>query len=226
MSGYVGLVQKDGVTPVDGTNPLFVGGSTAAGSTDSGNPVKVGGKFNVTPPTLTDGQRGDLQLDNMGSLSVTLRQANNGTAVVVVAPSDGQSLVGVGLRVLTVGELYNGTTGDMARSAQGAVNANTGIGVMAVEEAGRTFSNITTATTTTSKSGKGFLHSVTINTFVASATITIFDNTAASGSKIATITLPSTITSLGPITLMYNVAFSTGLTVVTSGATDITVAYR
>ena len=37
-------------------------GNVAAGTTDSGNPVKVGGKYNATAPTLVDGQRGDIQL--------------------------------------------------------------------------------------------------------------------------------------------------------------------
>lgn len=45
-------------------------GNAAAGATDAGNPVKIGGKYNATPPTLTDGQRGDLQLDTMGNVLV------------------------------------------------------------------------------------------------------------------------------------------------------------
>lgn len=44
------------------TTTLVVGGNVAAGATDSGNPLKVGGKYNSTLPTLTDGQRGDSQL--------------------------------------------------------------------------------------------------------------------------------------------------------------------
>lgn len=45
-----------------------VGGNVASGATDSGNPVKAGGKYNSTLPTLTDGQRGDVQLDSRGRL--------------------------------------------------------------------------------------------------------------------------------------------------------------
>lgn len=86
--------------------------------------------------------------------------------------------------------------------------------------------NINSATTTTVKSGAGSLYTITINTPVASATITLYDNTAGSGTKIATITLPSTITSLGPMTLNYGVSFATGLTIVTSGATDLTASYE
>lgn len=89
------------------------------------------------------------------------------------------------------------------------------------------YANITTLTTTTVKSGAGFLHALTIMTPVASSVITIYDNTAASGTKIGTITLPVTITNQGPITIPVNVSFSTGLTVVTgTAASDITVSFR
>lgn len=43
-------------------------GNVGAGATDAGNPVKIGGKYNATPPALTDGQRGDLQLDATGNV--------------------------------------------------------------------------------------------------------------------------------------------------------------
>lgn len=81
-------------------------------------------------------------------------------------------------------------------------------------------SNITTATTTTVKSGAGFLHSITVNTTAAGA-ITIYDNTAASGTKIGTIKA-----SVVEQTFFFDVSFSTGLTIVTAAASDITVSYR
>ncbi len=46
-------------------------GNVAANAADSGNPVKVGGKYNATPPTLDDGDRGDLELDVKGNTKVT-----------------------------------------------------------------------------------------------------------------------------------------------------------
>lgn len=88
------------------------------------------------------------------------------------------------------------------------------------------YKNITTATTTVVKARPGLLHTLTINTVIASATITVYDGLDAMGTKVATITLPSTITSDNPVTLVLDTAFTTGLTVVTSGATDLTVAYR
>jgi hypothetical protein len=47
-------------------------GNVASGSTDTGNPIKVGGRFNTTPPVLANTQRGDLQLDAAANLKSTL----------------------------------------------------------------------------------------------------------------------------------------------------------
>lgn len=57
--------------PVAVGNPLPVAGNVASGSADSGNPVKVGGVYNTTPPTLTNGQRGDMQLAADGSQRIS-----------------------------------------------------------------------------------------------------------------------------------------------------------
>lgn len=86
--------------------------------------------------------------------------------------------------------------------------------------------HVASATTTVVKSGAGVLHTLTINKPVASDTITIYDNTAGSGTAIAIPTIPSTVTGESPFTLIYDAAFATGLTVVTSGSDDITVSYR
>ena len=84
------------------------------------------------------------------------------------------------------------------------------------------YTNITGQATTTIKSGAGVLHKVCINTPAATGTITIYDNTAGSGTKIATITAYA---STNPC-LSYDAAFSTGLTVVTATASsDITISY-
>jgi hypothetical protein len=86
------------------------------------------------------------------------------------------------------------------------------------------YQNITTEATTTLKSTPGVLHTITFNNPVATGTVTIYDNTAASGTKIGTITVPS---SPMPVTLTYDVAFWTGLTIVTGAENmDITVSFR
>jgi hypothetical protein len=89
-------------------------------------------------------------------------------------------------------------------------------------------SSITTQTTTVVKNTPGTLHSIIIPTPVASATVKIYDNTAGSGSVILdTITFPATLLSSGPVCLIFDVIFATGLTIVTAGATmSLGVYYR
>jgi hypothetical protein len=85
------------------------------------------------------------------------------------------------------------------------------------------YKNITTDATTTLKSAPGYLHTVCVNTPAATGTITIYDNTAGSGTKIGTIT---SFASVGGC-FIYDVAFWTGLTIVTATATpDVTVTFR
>lgn len=86
--------------------------------------------------------------------------------------------------------------------------------------------NIAAAATTVVKSGAGFLHAIIINAHVATGVITIYDNTAAAGTVIATITCGANVLSDPPITAIYDVSFSTGLTIVTTQNTNLTVSYR
>lgn len=86
-------------------------------------------------------------------------------------------------------------------------------------------SHITAAapTTTVVKTGQGVLHSITLNKPTATAVITVYDNTAASGTVIGIITIPA---NPQPATLVYDVTFNTGLTIKTeTAASDITVSY-
>lgn len=95
---------------------------------------------------------------------------------------------------------------------------------MAAVDSNNNYTNITGDTTTTVKSGPGTLHCITFNNPTATEVITIYDNTAASGTKIGTITIPAS-PQLG--TLFYDVAFATGLTIFTATAvSDITVSWR
>lgn len=66
---------------------------------------------------------------------------------------------------------------------------------------------------------QGVLHSLVINTTVASA-VTVYDSLVGSGTAIATFQA-----SAGLGTYIYDVRFTVGLTIVTAGASNITVAY-
>lgn len=89
---------------------------------------------------------------------------------------------------------------------------------------GLLFNNITTATTTVVSSVPCVLYRIIKNKKVLSGVTTIYDNTAASGTKVGTITEPATLLD-NQIALEYGVNCSTGLTIVTSAAEDITVVY-
>ncbi len=83
--------------------------------------------------------------------------------------------------------------------------------------------NITTQTTTLVKTGAGALHILTFNKPVATGTVAIYDGLTAAGILLATITVPA---SPQPVSLFYDITFSTGLTIVTGVANqDITVSY-
>ena len=78
-------------------------------------------------------------------------------------------------------------------------------------------------TTTLVKSGAGFLHSITFNKPVATGVVKIDDALTDTTPVIGTITTPA---SPQPFTVTYDIAFSVGLTIVTStAAQDITVSY-
>lgn len=202
-------------------------GPGAHGAAVTGNPNLIAGYASNTAPTaVTTGQAARLWVGLNGELTVSLGARNAASAATSPSAIFGYDASGNSAPLFTAGMAYDGTNVIPLRSITGAVADGTGIGVTAVEQAGALFSNITTGTTTTVKSGKGILHKIVLNTYVAAATITIYDNTAASGTKIGTLTLPATITGDTPITLPYDLQFSTGLTLVTSGATDITVIYR
>lgn len=78
----------------------------------------------------------------------------------------------------------------------------------------------TGTTTTTLKAGSGVLHSLTINT-TAAAAVTVYDSLSGSGTLIATFPASAVVG-----TYTYDIEFTTGLTFVLAGASDITVAFR
>lgn len=107
ITGTVGVTQS--------TSPWVVGGNVASGATDSGNPVKIGGVNNTTQPTLTDGQRGDLQTDTRANLKTVLYANNTATTASFNADNaDGVAVSATAnkLVVLNRNSVYNGTTWD------------------------------------------------------------------------------------------------------------------
>jgi hypothetical protein len=85
-----------------------------------------------------------------------------------------------------------------------------------------TYFHGTTAATTVLKYSAGNLHKITLNKPTGTL-ITLYDNTAASGSVIAVIATPA---QANPVTLDYNIPFAIGLTIVTTGTWDYTIVYE
>lgn len=83
---------------------------------------------------------------------------------------------------------------------------------------------ITDQSTTLVKSGSGFLHAIVLNKPTENTTVKIDDALTDTTPVIGTITIPE---KPQPTTLIYDLGFNTGLTIVTGTAnSDITVIYR
>lgn len=90
---------------------------------------------------------------------------------------------------------------------------------------GAKFTNVAASATTVVKTGAGILHRIVVNTALATGTLTIYDNTAASGTKIATVTIPAA-PAPSHFVLEFQCAFATGLTIVGATANiDYTAVY-
>lgn len=122
----VKIAGKDGAGNVqtllvgtDGSSAVV--GSVAAGATDSGNPVKIAGKYNSTQPTLTDGQRGDFQVDSRANARVTLFKADTGSNIgALTLDSDATAAANLGLFTQAFATLFNGTSWDRQRGTVAA----------------------------------------------------------------------------------------------------------
>lgn len=95
--------------------------------------------------------------------------------------------------------------------------------------------NITSNATTVVKSSDGVLEGIVINNNTTGGTITVYDNTTNSGTKIMTMSIGTPTGGLlsnsgkpPPSFVEIGVEFNTGLTIVTAGSTanDITVRYK
>jgi len=108
-------VPVSGTVTATPTGTQDVQGNVASGASDSGNPVKIGGRYNSTQPTLTNGQRGDIQQDTRGNIKATLMVNDTGTTISAEADNaDGvaSSATTNNLSAMARNTVYNGTTWD------------------------------------------------------------------------------------------------------------------
>ena len=89
VSGAVSISNFPTTQNVSGS--VVAVGNVGAGVVDSGNPVKMGGKYNASTVTLLDLQRGDVQLDAngnqkmVGTVTVTALQGHSVSGTVAVS---------------------------------------------------------------------------------------------------------------------------------------------
>ena len=208
VSGTVAATQSGtwNVTNVSGVVSLPTGASTAANQTtgnsslssiDTKTPALVTGRVPVDGSAVT-------QPISAASLPLPAGAATQATLSSIDAKFS--------------------ALGQNTMSASTPVVLSSNHSDISVKNKSSSFSNITTTGTTTIKSGAGIFRRLVINTKgVSSNTFTIYDNTAGSGTVIATV---DTVNSTG--SLEYGLAFSTGLTIVSASGTsaNATVIYE
>lgn len=227
-------VDASGALAVTGTGTASVTSATTLFSLDTTGYSSI--SVQVTSPGTTTTITYEVSNDNatwvteygmpvnsIGSLSVAIPVTTSATAGHLVFPAFARyfrarvSTYGSG----TVTAFYALRQAQLQPSIFTQLTAATSqVSLGAATSGGYSFNHITTATTTTAKSGAGTLHTIAVNKGVAVATITVYDNTAGSGTVIAVIAADN------PATYTYDIAFATGCTLVTSGANDVTVSYK
>lgn len=203
-SRYVALTDGAGNLSAAG------GGGGTVDISDAGGVNIVAVKASSIPPVITDPALVVSVSPNSAGI-VTLGQTTKSASLPVAIASDqfGQATKSASLPVVIASDQLGGTTPSNS---------------LPVVQAGFTYAHISTAATTVVKSGAGVVHTITVNNLgTVASTTTVYDNTAGSGTVIAIIN-----TLAGQTSYIYDVAFATGLTLVTTGtvAPDITVSYR
>lgn len=125
----------------------------------------------------------------------------------------------------TVSNASNGASSDLAYSSYQKL-ADGSSAQMTTTAGAWGYNGISTATTTVVDSaGPGQLHQLIVFGGTLGA-ITVYDNTAASGTVIIPTFTPVAMTGSGPQVYTLDVSYTVGLTVVTAAATVVVVTYR
>lgn len=162
----------------------------------AGTVSKVAKSMLVTGQTLTVG----------GSVTTALGQSSHGAAIV-------NNPNRIAARARDFGTPYTAVAADQAAD----LVANL-IGQLKVTREHLPV-HINTATTTAVKAGKGLLSKFIVGSGVAAATATIYDSLTGTGTVLGVIDCAAARE------IDLDIVFGTGLTIVTSGTADITIAY-
>lgn len=173
-------------------------GNVAAATADSGNPVKAGGIYTATLPTLTDGSRGNLQLTIRGGLLTSISDPTGNAMVAVGANSDGASANSNVLRVGAQNLVYNGITFDRMRGdTNGSYAVSKGSGTIATAQV-----SVGTASTqiVAARAGRGSVKITNLGTtdvYIGVSGVTSTTGDLLPGTKGASITIPTNAAVFG-----------------------------
>ncbi len=206
--------------PITATNPAGptqVSGDVASGATDSGNPVKVGGTVATSPPSYTNGTRGNLSLTTSAGLRVTV--GGSGADVLVFnTGSDGISTSQASFWTFAQVGVYNGTSWDRQRGDTfGTYNvpapsaaATNGLAANA---------SAAVASAVVGKASAGNLYGFNVVAGASAGFVLVFNATSAPADGAVTPVKCYPVAASGAIEQNYRslpVAFTTGITVVFS----------
>lgn len=206
------VTQQASLTSIDGKTPALSGGSVPV--------VLTAGVASVGTVGLNAGAAsiGTVGL-NAGSASIGTVGLNAGTASI--GHVDGQGTAGTPAGgVVTV----QGVAGGTAQPVSGTFwQATQPVSLASAPLPwGSSYKHLAAAGTTVVKSGSGVLRRVVVGGVGITSSVTLYDNTAGSGTVISAIA-----SLLAGGHYEYNAAFATGLTVVVAAATppDVTVIW-
>lgn len=180
LCGVAALIHSGGVQSQPGANTVV--GNVASAVADSGNPVKIGGKYNSTPPTFTDGNRGDLQLSAAGELKVV------GTGVAQGSTTSGQTGSLVMGAVTTAAPLY--TT---AQSSPVSLDTAGNTRVAATPYPSGATPYTATATGTTGATTATLAGAASVTTYICGFSIRANATAAATGNATVTGVITATL---------------------------------
>ena len=222
------LVDTSGnPTGGSGTAASQIQGNVASGATDAGNPVKIGGVFNSTPPTVTSGQRVDQQMSNRGEALVTISQ-NNLPAQVGSLSSTFTAGLTNGVTTRSQSYVFDGTTSIPGRGDANGMVIQSALTASQWNYAGVTGGITTTTAVTVSAATatvRNYMRSIQFSNSSATASeIVVLDNVTViwRGRAPASMTTTENITFDPPLKGSINTAMNVQM--VTTGTATVVSA--
>lgn len=192
---------------------LPVQGLDISGAAVTGNPVRVGATAETgTRSAVDDGDAVEIVASANGILgTLTVDSSGSiGNAARVLRPNaDGETTGSYALETKAALKAL-GPDGSWDRVRGAGDTAGAGLGALLTSPTGHAYNNVTGDEQILATAGK--LHTITVGEVTTAGTLTVYDNTAESGTVIATLELPLVGSTNGlPYTLHFDVNCATGL---------------